>query len=124
MRGRYRSPSHVKSNALASSPPNLAPGPKCLRYKSLRYGLGRYQSKFQATNTLTPMAHRRSARRSGAVVEEIVDLARRFGADPGDLGEVGRRGALDRLERAEMLQERALAGRADAGDFLQAGLAD
>ena len=59
-----------------------------------------------------------------ALVEEIVDLARGLGVDAGHLGEIGGGGALDRLERAEMLQQRALARRADAGDFLQAGLAD
>ena len=41
-----------------------------------------------------------------------------------DLRQIGERGALDRLQRAEMMQQRALARRADAGDFLQAGLAD
>ena len=43
---------------------------------------------------------------------------------PATLLKIGDRGALDRLQRAEVLQQRALAGRADAGDFLQAGLAD
>src|SRR5262249_19472172 len=58
------------------------------------------------------------------LVEEVVDLARGLGADPGHLGEIGQRGALDRLERAEMVEQRAFAGRADAGDFLQPRLAD
>ena len=57
-------------------------------------------------------------------VEEIVDLARGFGVDAGNMRKIGERGALDRLQGAEMLQQRALARRADAGDFLQAGLAD
>src|SRR4051794_15997855 len=38
--------------------------------------------------------------------------------------QVGNRGALDRLQRAEVPQQRALAARADAGNFLQAGLPD
>src|SRR5262249_31803505 len=59
-----------------------------------------------------------------ALVEEVVDLARGLGADPGHLGEIGQRRALDRLERPEMVEHRALAGQADAGDFLQPRLAD
>src|SRR5215831_378447 len=59
-----------------------------------------------------------------ALVEEVVDLARGLGADPGHLGEIGQRRALDRLERPEMVEQRALASRADAGDFLQPRLAD
>src|SRR5262249_48630047 len=57
-------------------------------------------------------------------MEEVVDLAGGLGADAGHLGEIGERGALDRLERAEVMQQRALAGRADTRDLLQAGLAD
>src|SRR5262249_56831629 len=59
-----------------------------------------------------------------ALVEEVVDLARGLGADPGHLGEIGQCRALDRLKRPEMVEQRALAGRADAGDFLQPPLAD
>src|SRR5262252_10062114 len=58
------------------------------------------------------------------LMEEVVDLARGLGADPGHLGEIGERGALDRLERAEMVEQGALAGRADARDLLQPRLAD
>src|SRR5258708_19482589 len=58
------------------------------------------------------------------LVEEVVDLARGLGADPGHLGEIGQRRALDRLERAEMVEQGALAGRADARDLLQSRLAD
>src|SRR5260370_19281441 len=58
------------------------------------------------------------------LVEEVVDLARGLGADPGHLGEIGQRRALDRLERAEMVEQGALAGRADARDLLQPRLAD
>ena len=57
-------------------------------------------------------------------VEKVVDLAGGLGADAGHLGKIGQRGALDRLERSEMMEQRPLAGRADAGDFLQPGLAD
>src|SRR5258708_31665346 len=58
------------------------------------------------------------------LVEEVVDLARGLGAEPGYLGEIGQRRALDRLERAEMVEQGALAGRADARDLLQSRLAD
>src|ERR1700758_5864829 len=58
------------------------------------------------------------------LVEEVVNLARGLGADPGHLGEIGQRRALDRLERAEMVEQGALAGRADARDLLQSRLAD
>jgi hypothetical protein len=63
-------------------------------------------------------------RRFRALVEEIVDLARGLRADPGNFGEIGKRRALDRLERPEVVQQRAFARGADAGDFLQPGLAD
>src|SRR5262245_59963104 len=58
-----------------------------------------------------------------ALVEEVVDLARGLRADPGHLGEIGQRCALDCLERAEMAEQRALAGRADAGVSLRPRLA-
>src|ERR1700754_4233982 len=57
-------------------------------------------------------------------VEELEDLARAFGADAGDLAEIGDRGALDLLQRSERHEQCALARRADAGDLLQACLAD
>src|SRR6476659_3637427 len=63
-------------------------------------------------------------RSSGALVEEIVDLARGLGADPGNFGQIGERRTLDRLERPEMMQQRALARGAAAGAFLQPGLPD
>ena len=43
---------------------------------------------------------------------------------PGRPHEVVQRGALDRLDRAEMLQQRALARRPDAGDLVERVLAD
>src|SRR5262249_2715235 len=46
-----------------------------------------------------------------------------FGTDPGDLLQVGDRGPFDRLEGAEVTQQRAFSGGADAGDFLQTGFA-
>jgi hypothetical protein len=61
---------------------------------------------------------------SNALVEELVDLARGFGADAGDGGKISQRGTLDRPERAEVTQQRPLAGWADAGNLLQAGFAD
>src|SRR5262245_8751067 len=69
-------------------------------------------------STTTPQALSR------ALVEEVVDFARGLGADPGHLGEISQRRALDRLERPEMVEQGALASRADAGDFLQPRLAD
>src|ERR1700704_431669 len=63
-------------------------------------------------------------RSSRALMEEIVDLARRLRADSGNFSEIGERRALDRLERPEVVQQRALARWADAGDFLQPGLPD
>src|SRR5262245_65992892 len=58
------------------------------------------------------------------LVKEVVDLARGLRADAGHLGEIGRSGPLDRLEGSKMVQQRALARGADAGNFLQARLAD
>jgi hypothetical protein len=42
-------------------------------------------------------------------VEKFEDLARAFGADARHLAEVGDRGPLDLLQRAEMVQQRTLA---------------
>ena len=72
-----------------------------------------------------PSAHWRSrARARRAFVEKIVDFAGRFHIDSRHMFQIGDGGALDRLKRAEVPQERALAGGADAGDFLQPGFAD
>ena len=57
-------------------------------------------------------------------MEKIEDLAGAFGADARNHAEIGDRGALDLLQRSEMVQQRALARRADARNFLQTGLAD
>ena len=57
-------------------------------------------------------------------VEELIYLSRRLRINSRHLGEIGQARALDRFQRAEMAQQRALAGRPDPRDFLQAGLAD
>src|SRR5262249_10228016 len=59
----------------------------------------------------------------GRPVKKVVDLAGGFRADAGDLLQVRDRGPLDRLEGAEVTQQRAFTGRADAGDLLKAGFA-
>src|ERR1700685_3050490 len=58
----------------------------------------------------------------GPLEKNLVTPPRRFGADAFDLHQVGDRGALDGLERAEVMQQCALARRPDAGNVLQAGL--
>ena len=60
----------------------------------------------------------------GRSVEIVINSARGIGVDAGNLGQIGERGPLDRLQRAEMMKQRALSRRPDAGDFLQAALAD
>src|SRR3974377_955975 len=57
------------------------------------------------------------------LMEKIVDFARGFGAYPRHFGEIRRCCALDRLESSEVMQERSLAGWANAWNFLQAGFA-
>src|SRR6516165_9224181 len=57
------------------------------------------------------------------LVEEFINPSRCFGTDTIDLHQIRDRSALDRLEGAEMMQQCALACRADAGDFLQTGFA-
>src|SRR6266536_1702975 len=57
-------------------------------------------------------------------VEKLENLAGTLRAHPGNLAEVGDRGPLDLLQRSEVVQKRTLPRRSDAGDFLQAGLAD
>src|SRR5882724_3922696 len=57
-------------------------------------------------------------------MKEIMDFPRGLGVDSGNMFEVRNRGALDRFQRAEVPQQGALAGRTDAGDLLQARLAD
>src|SRR5580704_10821599 len=60
---------------------------------------------------------------SRPLVKKFVYPPRRFGTDAFDLHQVGDRGALDGFQRAEVVQQRALARRPDAGDLLQARLA-
>src|SRR5262245_25964462 len=73
-----------------------------------------------------PQAQRyvRGPSRSRALVKKIVNLARGLGTDARNFGKVGGRRAFDGLERSEMVEQRALAGRPDTGDFLQSTLAD
>ena len=62
--------------------------------------------------------------RLAGLVEEIVNLARGLVVDARHLRKIVERGALDGFQRAEMMQQRAFARRADAGNFLQARFAD
>src|SRR5260370_4075660 len=62
--------------------------------------------------------------RLSRLMEKIIDLARGFRIDAGDLREICNRSAFDRLERSEMPQQRALAGRADPANLLQPGFTD
>jgi hypothetical protein len=55
-------------------------------------------------------------------VEKVVDQLRRRGVEAGRLFEVGEAGLRDVPRRAEGEQERALARRADAGDFVERAL--
>src|SRR2546423_3787192 len=57
-------------------------------------------------------------------MEELINAACRLGIDAGHLCEIAERSALNCFERAEVMQQRALARRTDAGDLLQPGLAD
>src|SRR6185437_2852111 len=57
-------------------------------------------------------------------MEKLKDFPGALGADARNLAEIGNRGPLDLLQRAEMVEQRPFARGADAGDFLQAGLAD
>src|SRR6188474_82095 len=58
------------------------------------------------------------------LVEEIVDLAGGFVVDARHLREIVERSVLDGFQRPKVVEQGPLARRADAGDFLQAGLAD
>src|SRR5262249_16426061 len=53
-----------------------------------------------------------------ALVEKVIDLSRRLCTNPGHFGEVSWRRALDGLESSEMVEQRALADRADPRDLL------
>src|SRR5271170_7780367 len=66
----------------------------------------------------------KTASSSRSIVEKVINPSCGLVADAGNLAQIGDRGALDRLEGAEMAQQGAFAGRADAGDLLQPGLAD
>src|SRR6516225_9351835 len=58
-----------------------------------------------------------------AFMEKVVDLASGLSADARHLREIGNCCPLDRLERPKVMEQRALACRPDARDFLQAGFA-
>src|SRR5215510_2912124 len=77
-------------------------------------------SNFQAKDGQADMRYHRS---TGTFVKKVVNFSCCLGAHAGNFSEIGRGSALNRLERPEVLQEGALAGRPDAWDFLQAGLA-
>src|SRR5690606_34968875 len=62
--------------------------------------------------------------RSTAGVKIVIDRLCRGRVDSGNRLKVGQGGALDCHQGAEMAQERTLASRADAGNFLQATAAD
>src|SRR5262245_3914058 len=57
------------------------------------------------------------------VVKKVVNFASDLGTHTRNFGKVRCRGTRNRFQRPEVLQKRALAGRADAGDLLQPGLA-
>src|SRR3984893_13954636 len=65
----------------------------------------------------------RGSRCSRPIMKKGVDAPRGFAADTLDLHEVRQRSPFDRLKRTEMQKQRALAGRSDAGNLLQARLA-
>jgi hypothetical protein len=56
-------------------------------------------------------------------MEELVNPTGRLGTDTIDLQQIGYGGPLNRLKRAEMVKQSALARGADTGNLLQAGLA-
>src|SRR5262249_40902613 len=61
---------------------------------------------------------------SGLVVKEGIDLSRSGGIDSRTALEVDERGAGDRLQRTEMMEQSALAVRTDAADLLKAAFAE
>src|SRR6478672_8412919 len=74
--------------------------------------------------TVTPASPLRGGGLHRLVMKEGVDFARGLRADAGDLGKVGGCCAFDRLERSEVMQQRALAARSHPGNFLQARFAN
>src|SRR2546423_3562350 len=74
--------------------------------------------RFQTTG-----AHLRYRWLTRPVVKKVINFARRLGADAGNFGEIRLGRTFDGFQCAEVLQERALARRSDAGDFLQPGFA-
>src|SRR5437773_12538321 len=60
----------------------------------------------------------------GPRVEKVENLASAYGTDARNLAEIGERRPFDFFQGPEVMQQRALARWPDAGNFLQAGLAD
>ena len=56
-------------------------------------------------------------------MEKLIDPPRGFRTDTIDLHQVRDRGALDRFERAKVMQQGTLSRRPNACDFLEAGFA-
>src|SRR5262249_9730010 len=120
----YPSRARVKRDADAVPIAAARPGPEPPR-TNYRHRLSYINmTRIRALHACSTTIDAGAASLPPALVEEVVDLARGLGADPGHLGEIGQRRALDRLERTEMVEQRAFAGRADAGDFLQSRLAN
>src|SRR6202042_3199981 len=80
------------------------------------------QQSSQARN-FSRRAQKTAASPAG-IVKKVINPSCSLVPDAGDLPQIGDRGPFDRLERTEMAQQGPLAGRPDAGDLLQAGLAD
>ena len=55
-------------------------------------------------------------------MKKFINAAGRFGTDTIDLQQIGYGGALNGLERTEMVEQRPLTRWADARNFLQAAL--
>src|SRR6185436_13269236 len=58
------------------------------------------------------------------IVKILINSSRAIRTNAGHLCEIRKGGVFDRLQGAEMHQERPLAGGANARNFLQAGLTD
>src|SRR5580693_6840835 len=61
---------------------------------------------------------------TGLGVEKLEDFPCALSTDARNLTKIGDRGPLDLLQRTEMMEQRTFARGADAGNLLQAGLAD
>src|SRR5262245_64259151 len=77
------------------------PGPRTGRLPALIQALD--AAIFGPMTAKHSRTHMRYCRSTGALVKKVVNFSCRLGAHAGNLGEIGGRGALDRLERPEML---------------------